>query len=198
MTRPTEPHPGNDDRGLEHTERGRDDLGLDLAEQRSATREVRRAVGRGDSVAERPGTRREAELLVRGVTLGREEHLPDDRFEGGGQRAGPAAKVASFTIGGSSPQSRPGRRVRQMRRSRTPHVRCAAVTDDLALLDATAQADLVARGEVLGARTRRRRDRPHRAHRRPAQRRHPSALRAGPRAKPPTRDAARSRACRSS
>ena len=65
--------------------------------------------------------------------------------------------------------------------SRQRHLRCALVTDDLALLDATAQADLVARGDCHRARARRCRDRTHRAHRRPAQRGHPSALRARPR-----------------
>ena len=61
------------------------------------------------------------------MTLGREEHLADDGFEGGGERARPAAE----------------RLVVHAR-----NLRCALVTDDLALLDATAQAELVARGEL--------------------------------------------------
>ena len=84
---PSVADPVDDDDRLEHTERGRHDLGLDLAEQRTATGEVRRPVGHRDA-AQLAWARRESEADVCRVRLGREVHLADERLEAGGERAG--------------------------------------------------------------------------------------------------------------
>ena len=59
--RPPSVTPADDDLGLEHAERGGDHARAHLADQRAATREVRRTVGQVHQ-AELTGTRREAEL----------------------------------------------------------------------------------------------------------------------------------------
>ena len=172
--RPAEQHPGRNQLGLEHAERGRDHARAHLTEQRAPAREVRRTVReRNETQASR--ARREPELArtPRDIRARRTPARPR-------ARARPPAIGCVRRVDVVHGRSLSGAHARHRTATDRPVINADAMTDTDAWLDATAQAELVARGDASADRARRRRDRADRGPEPRAQRGHPRTVRARP------------------